>query len=530
MAEDKVWIFNNCTPLVQAGKDIVIKPEQTLKKDGTKVLHMSGPDAVNFVVDGPRLQLTPDDIAGVYPAPDSTSSPDVFFPHIALNRRTLPWERELEPGRPWLALILLTEKELRGSDAMPPAGTLRHLTVGELAKLDPGTHSHLPNDLKLASDTDLHMAFVPAATLEKVLPKPEELRLLCHMKRVRTNNIDKDTAVVIGNRLPTVGKTGDKADLHTALLVSLERDYVYKRMEDLKKDGTSKRGGKGSRQRTKEKRIGLIVLHHWTFRPSLGGDFEQVMQAISIRPNGGVLRFGNLPQELPKGVQATLSGGFPAVLDDFGFPLDPLQHNQATPKAKYRGPLRPFPAPPRSKGFAVRAVPEEFSEPGGPAEADYSHAAAFELGRLLAINGSAIRDDMYGGIKWDISMDRPVPQAINSMPVALQRPDWPVNEPMNPDAKVHWPSQPWRVGVDPLQKAPLEKDSLVKNRAQLLDLAGQGDPGGVAEQLEGLKQPVLDHLAQLAAPGPEAVDQMDIDQVTPQALAARFSAMKNVGS
>ena len=40
----------------------------------------------------------------------------------------------------------------------------------------------------------------------------------------------------------------------------------------------------------------LVVLHYWTFTPSKGGDFEQVVKAIRVRPNGGVLRFANLPR------------------------------------------------------------------------------------------------------------------------------------------------------------------------------------------------------------------------------------------
>jgi hypothetical protein len=44
-------------------------------------------------VEGPQLQLTPADVAGVYPAAGSEESPDEFLPHIALERRTLPWER-----------------------------------------------------------------------------------------------------------------------------------------------------------------------------------------------------------------------------------------------------------------------------------------------------------------------------------------------------------------------------------------------------------------------------------------------------
>ena len=106
------------------------------------------------------------------------------------------------------------------------------------------------------------------------------------------------------------------------------------------------------------------MLHSWNFTPSKGGDFEEVMKSIPIRPNGGVLRFGNLPEGVSPGETAPLSAGLDGVLDTHGNFIDPLPHTQPG-NATYRGPLLPFPAPARSPGFALRSAPEEFADDTG---------------------------------------------------------------------------------------------------------------------------------------------------------------------
>ena len=71
------------------------------------------------------------------------------------------------------------------------------------------------------------------------------------------------------------------------------------------------------------------VGNHWSFTPSGDGDFEEVMKLIRYRPNGGVLRFGNLAQPREEGQPAPLSGGFAALIDADGYPREPLQDAQA---------------------------------------------------------------------------------------------------------------------------------------------------------------------------------------------------------
>src|SRR5947209_1809201 len=109
MVSEFYRIYGSFTPAVRSGQTSDISVAQELKKGSTALLHASGPN-VKVAVQGPQTALTEDDIVGVYPAPGSTDSPDDYLPHIALTRRTLPWERKgPKDGAPWLALLVIKQ-------------------------------------------------------------------------------------------------------------------------------------------------------------------------------------------------------------------------------------------------------------------------------------------------------------------------------------------------------------------------------------------------------------------------------------
>ncbi len=69
-------------PLVDSGVTLEIDVSQSLTADGSALLETISPGKVKLKIDGPRIQLTPADIAGVFPAPGSEESPDEFLPHV----------------------------------------------------------------------------------------------------------------------------------------------------------------------------------------------------------------------------------------------------------------------------------------------------------------------------------------------------------------------------------------------------------------------------------------------------------------
>jgi hypothetical protein len=83
-----------------------------------------------FNTEGPRFSLPAADVAGVFPPRNPHGPFDNSLLHIALLRRTLPWERDIDPqdktgdpdgtgvpapagNIPWMALLLLEGSEYR---------------------------------------------------------------------------------------------------------------------------------------------------------------------------------------------------------------------------------------------------------------------------------------------------------------------------------------------------------------------------------------------------------------------------------
>ena len=482
-------VYSGCTTAM-AGDVITISVNQTLKDHAKDLMTVSGPKQVNVRIDGPQFSLTPADITGVYPAPDSEESADDFLPHIALSRRTLPWERiGLNGKAPWLALVLFSESQLRdGQDLnQSAAGTLTATTIGGLKAKDPAAYSAGPVPPGVTNVTPVSAVFVKNKIWNKIRPQAADLPYLTHIKQTTVDGQDSWAAVVICNRLPFAGANGIKPELHTAFLISLEgRTDLDTRPND-------------------DNLAGLAVLHHWTFRPSKGGDFEQVIRSIALRPNGGVLRFGNLPSSPAQGQNSPLSGGFDGLLDENGFLIGGLPHTQEDATFSWRGPLRPFAAAKRSNQFAIRPAPEEFvNNPGAPH--DYSHASAFEMGRLAALANGGILEDLRNITIAIQPIDPPV--AINKLPDALQKRDWVVDP--------AWSSAPWEFAGQ----------QIVKDNSAFL-ANGITDIGGIQSQvLDQYGSVVLATLGQIATPV-VVVGNVDIQNVTDAQLGVMFGDVLN---
>jgi hypothetical protein len=491
MNDTTVQVFDSFQPIKKAGETISLQVGQTLgsSANGADLVATSGTDTVYLQVDGPRLTLPPDLLSGTYPAEGSQDSPDEFLPHIAIDRRTLAWERPgPTPTSPWLAVLLVKESEWREdsqpilhlsaselsnvlvAEAAAPAGiklapqppskppvlkpevltatlrpasldtatvvlggpqltmrpsladqvpdaTLQSLTIAQIKAHDALAYTQLTDAQKgcgLDPATTVNVMFVPNDVLTQILPAVDELPLLCHVK---LGSNDSETLIVVGNRLPnsTLAGGANQPEKHTALLVSLER------RSDLYGAGNTRKGSAPA---------ALVVLYKWTFTPSTGADFADAIQSIRYTPNGGVLRFGNRVT-----VPAPGAAGIATMLAPDGFLSTPLPLAPVG-QANYRGPLRPYQAPDRANTFAVSAAPQELlnANPGDPP--DYSHATAFELGRLIAVSDSGIMEDLKAvhGV-----LDLPKGFVATSViPPALQKKDWGVDP-----AAHNWSENPW---------------------------------------------------------------------------------------
>jgi hypothetical protein len=578
MANELYRIYSSLDPVIKSGETADITVTQSLQQGAAQLLHESGP-AVKVAVQGPQTEITESDISGVYPAPGSTDSPDDYLPHIALSRRTLPWERRgPKDGAPWLALLVISDADmlvpfnpivaLPGTATQPvvsvppavtpvphpappppppvaaPPAAIRAATpqaeaahpaleaaaagaaavgggitrppimvsagpitptsmqVKDVAKSDAATHTQLLTIPGITDGAQVNVIAIPASKLKQILPAQDDLKLLCHVKEVVEDGVTTFTALVVSGRLPDAGDLSpdNPPQTHCALLVSLEhRDDVYTRLD---------KGGN----------ISLIVLHSWTFIPSKGGDFREVCQMIGYRPNGGVLRFGNLPSPARAGGHP-LSGGFDNLMDSSGYLLQPLEHTEAG-DVVWRSPLRPFPPPPRSNGFAIRSDPEEFA--GQPADAplDYSHATAFELGKLLALADVGIREDLR-----EVHMMFNIPTnfvAMSNIPPALQKPYWGIDEGQS------------LVQVEAQLNQSLENPWAMSGSQSMVGIQntlGKGEIGGIsAANVAAWQTAVATVVGTVSSPaGGLQVGQIDIATVSESTLAMQFPEVVNAG-
>ena len=296
-----------------------------------------------LVVDAPRLILEPREVAGMHPPPGADGAFTQTLPHVVLSRRTLPWERragtDAATARPWLALLVTGPGEAELATQQP---------------LAPAVPAAVAAALGADAQTRCDLLRLSRALLQDVLPRPAELSLLAHARRVNLgqkalagDDVNGWFAVVLANRLPEPGV------LNRVSLVSLEA------RDDL--------GPAGSAD------VSLVTLATWTFTCSpAGGTFADLVQGLEAAP------FGDASSDPPGGRAVELAARSRAGVNG---------------TTTYRGPLLPAPAAPAPLTLSASA---DALRPAGDG-ADISDAAAFELGRLLALSDAALCQALLSG-------------------------------------------------------------------------------------------------------------------------------------
>ncbi|MEY2464503.1 MAG: hypothetical protein QOH64_2641 [Acidimicrobiaceae bacterium] len=382
--------------------------------DGTPTTEQLARDRF-FNVDAPRFALPPSEVAGMVPPRNAHGPFHLSLPHVVLGRRTLPWERVLDPAHPaapWMALLLFEEDECTILDQQPLEDVV-----------PPEVFTRLGRPAGVLCDA----VEVDHDVLHDVMPSMEEVSLLTHVRQVNVDDRelaagDSDGwfAVVVANRLPRPGTTS------VACLVSLEgrTDVVpatpppvapagptvggdvfessffadadaSDAVRDLGpgllgtfRDVGSTRGALGDAVVMDpkveivghgrlggdvfggiawvENRARLVLLHRWKFDDDGSGTFPELMQALDVGMIGTVA-----------------TSGQPVVADTGHMPLTLHGRAGVDEAVWYRGPLVPDQlsrdtlGPYHSADQARRVSPETGAE-------DVSYAAAFEVGRLLA--------------------------------------------------------------------------------------------------------------------------------------------------
>lgn len=217
MADPKIGemiLYDDIQPALLAG-EYRMTVETDVSVPGTAT-PLPGQDFF-FDVQGPRFALSPTEVAGVFPPRGGHGPFDSALPHVALGRRTLPWERPLadaftvtgdETPYPFVALVLFETTECT---------LLHNQSLADVVPPDVFQRLGRPGDIRCdAVEADQQL-------LRDILPMPDELRLLTHVRQVNVDDRELSAgdsdgyfAVVMGNRIPRSGGS------YVACLVSVE--------------------------------------------------------------------------------------------------------------------------------------------------------------------------------------------------------------------------------------------------------------------------------------------------------------------
>jgi hypothetical protein len=230
----KIEFLSNHKPLLKDGEYSITVTQEI--KHARIPTEFSPKKTINFHVSGEQYVLNPREINQVFPPAGSVADHSNVFPHIVLNRSTLPWERKNGSNignQPWLVLLLFTEDEKIKAEpsTLDKAGYTPNIEVGQ------------------SKEDKLMLLKVPEEVLNKIMPTAEELDFLAHVRQGKDNDgpVGNEKVVIIGNRLP---KKGEMSTVH---LVSIENCF--------------KTGKEGIEFNWKEDKgnIQLVSLKSWKF-------------------------------------------------------------------------------------------------------------------------------------------------------------------------------------------------------------------------------------------------------------------------
>ena len=322
----------------------------------------------HFTVAGERFALNPTDIEAVFPPNGNLGDHNNVLPHITLSRSTLPWERTINDEQteiPWLALLLFDEDQKPEPKTMTAGELLRQAETGvprfPKIKLE---SAQQPEDLVTVID-------VPYSVLSTIMPSAEELTLLTHVRfgtTAREELTGDELAIIIANRLPQPDKTS------FAHLVSVERRF--------KAEGTPQKYEFQYDNASGNDLIRLVSLKSWSFAcESSDNNFTQLLVGLNRKPS--TLR---LPADTPT-AQEFFSRGYVAVPHHFRAGHETISW--------FRGPLVPDKSVTAKMNLPARTADELVRYDTRLSMFDVSYAAAWELGRLLALQDKDFSTSLY---------------------------------------------------------------------------------------------------------------------------------------
>ncbi len=264
MAADTIRFEGYHRPGLQAGPGR-LQATLELTLTATRVAEKFVSPELNIQISGPRFGFSPAQIYAVFPPRDSFGEWDNVLPHVELTPSTLPWQRQSGAADdddtivvPWLALILLQEDEWTD-----PAKVVAEKMPWE----------KLRDELGLAVEVtdwpaEQGQRFPPVQALriaatfwQQIMPTADDMRWLTHVRIGHdSNGQEVERAIVVCNRMP---RKGARAVAH---LVSLEQRLT--------------RDGAFALRAATDGKVPLLSIYSWEFACPADEQFKVSDRAI----------------------------------------------------------------------------------------------------------------------------------------------------------------------------------------------------------------------------------------------------------
>ena len=236
MADNTISFYDAHLPVLQDGDYEVTVNQKLTVKDGnhsTPITDIAEKN-IKFKVAGPRFQLETKEVVSHYPPSGGKGDYMSVLPTLTLKRNTLPWERsplkndasadDTAPlkNSSWLFLLLVDESESQlmvehNAQALSDLATIFASEATGKVPLSDDDLAHLPEKINyLEMDSSLS-GLIPQSL--------EELQYLSYTRIKKSNEHNpyddgEEHAVLLCNRLPKRGSTS------TVYLVSIENNFV----------------------------------------------------------------------------------------------------------------------------------------------------------------------------------------------------------------------------------------------------------------------------------------------------------------
>ena len=178
--------------------------------------------SVQFTVNGPRYNLSPNDVHSLFPLEGSKGDFQNFLPYIVLNRSTLPWERKpfslYDGDASWLFLLVLDESDLQSGQVKESTLMYNDIAANRnvLGIIDEA------NEIKLI-DKKININLISLKDTSIIPSALDEIGFLSYVRI--EDGIEQ--SVIVANRLPAPGCTS------VVYLISLENKFILLHLKTL---------------------------------------------------------------------------------------------------------------------------------------------------------------------------------------------------------------------------------------------------------------------------------------------------------